>query len=142
MSNGGQMSKYKGQCLCGTIKYGVDKIEPQMGHCHCTMCRKFSGAAFATFGEAKVENFHWLEGEGFLQKFKAENGTIRQFCKKCGSSMIFIPANDDGKLVEFTLGTLDNEIEHQPDAHIYTQNKAGWSVICDGLPEFRKERTS
>ena len=47
------MSTYKGLCLCGSIKYAVDKIEPKMGHCHCSMCRKFHGAAFATFGEAK-----------------------------------------------------------------------------------------
>ncbi len=40
---------YKGECLCGSIKYEVDEIEAQMGHCHCTMCRKFSGAAFTTY---------------------------------------------------------------------------------------------
>ena len=54
--------------------------------------------------------------------------------------MIFKPANDDGKLVEFTLGTLDSDIEHKPDAHIFTQHKVEWSVICDGLPEFAEGR--
>ncbi len=38
-----------------------------MAHCHCSMCRKFHGAAFSTYGEAKIENFKWLQGEGFLK---------------------------------------------------------------------------
>ena len=47
----------RGTCLCGGIVYEVNALEPKMGHCHCSMCRKFHGAAFATYGEAKRENF-------------------------------------------------------------------------------------
>jgi len=61
--------KYKGQCLCGEIRYEVCKIEKQMAHCHCSMCRKFHGAAFATYGEAKVENFKWLQGVDFIKSY-------------------------------------------------------------------------
>ena len=43
---------FKGSCLCGSIQYEVDRIDSKMGHCHCTMCRKFHGAEFATLGEA------------------------------------------------------------------------------------------
>lgn len=49
---------YHGQCLCGSIKYQIDALEPNIGHCHCSMCRKFHGAAFATYGKAKSKNFH------------------------------------------------------------------------------------
>lgn len=131
---------YKGQCLCGSIQYQVDKLEPRMGHCHCTMCRKFHGAAFATFGEAKTENFHWIKGEKLLKSYQAENDTIRQFCNNCGSSLIFKPSNDDGKLVEFSLASLDDEIDLIPDAHIFTASKANWVVVCDGLPQFKEAR--
>lgn len=134
------MKAYKGQCLCGSIKYNVDKIESQMGHCHCSMCRKFHGAAFATFGVAKQENFHWLKGEEHLKSYKADNDTIRQFCENCGSSMIFKPTNDISGLVEFSLGTLDSEISLKPDAHIFTRYKASWVDICDALPQFEKGR--
>jgi len=57
----------KGQCLWGSIKYSVDKLEPNMGNCHCKMCRKFHGAAYATYAKAKCENFHWLAGEDLIQ---------------------------------------------------------------------------
>ena len=131
---------YTGTCLCGSIKYEVDEIEPRMGHCHCSMCRKFHGAAFATLGEAKTENFRWIEGETLLASYKASNGTVRRFCKQCGSSMTFTPSNDKDELVEFSLGALDSEIDIRPDAHIFTGSKANWSDICDDLPQYEEGR--
>ncbi len=131
---------YTGECLCGSIKYEVDKIESRMGHCHCSMCRKFHGAAFATLGEAKAENFRWIEGEEFLQNYKADNGTVRRFCKLCGSSMTFTPSNDTGDLIEFSLGTLDSDIDLRPDAHIFTGSKATWYEISDDLPQYKEAR--
>lgn len=133
---------YKGQCLCGSVVYEVDKIEPKMGHCHCSMCRKFHGAAFATFGEAKPENFRWLSGENSLVDYVAENGTTRQFCKKCGSSMTFSPRHNPEGLVEFALGTLDSEIGLQADAHIYIASKVSWCTVNDDLPQFEAGRDS
>ncbi len=133
---------YKGQCLCGSIKYVVNKIEPKMGHCHCTMCRKFHGAAFATFGEAKVANFHWIQGQELLKTYTAPNDTKRKFCRNCGSSLIFVSSNDSGEVIEFSLGTLDSEIETKPDAHIFTAYGAGWHEITDDLPRYLEDRTS
>ena len=133
---------YKGQCLCGLIKYEVKEIEPRMGHCHCSMCRKFHGAAFATLGEAKADNFHWVAGEARLKTYLAPNGTKRQFCDNCGSSLIFVPSNDTGELIEFSMGTLDSKIELKPDAHIFTNYGASWYEIGDNLPQFTEGRDS
>lgn len=132
--------RYHGQCLCGSIQFAVDHIEPRMGHCHCRMCRKFHGAAFATFGEAKKEHFHWLAGEELLNSYQADNGTVRQFCSNCGSSLIFKPVNDPGVFIEFALSALDDDVDVFPDAHIFVDYKANWSSICDGLPQYREYR--
>lgn len=129
-----------GSCLCRSIQYEVDKIEPQMAHCHCKMCRKWHGAAFASYGEVKPENFRWLSGEEFLVEYKAENNTTRRFCKKCGSSMTFKPSFDNGGLIEFALGTLDDPIDDRPDANIFTHYKADWFEITDNLPQHEEGR--
>lgn len=34
-------------CLCGAIRYEVDVPLTDVGNCHCSMCRRFHGAAFA-----------------------------------------------------------------------------------------------
>ena len=130
---------YTGQCLCGSIKYQVEKIEPKMGHCHCSMCRKFHGAAFATFGEAFSKNFRWLEGEALLKSYRANNDTIRQFCSNCGSSLTFSSPKYP-QLIEFSLGTLDSIIPLKPDAHIFTASKASWYDIMDNLPQYEQSR--
>ncbi len=136
------VTKYNGQCLCGMIKYEIDEIEGRMSHCHCSMCRKFHGAAFATYGEAKTENFRWVTGKKHLKSYIASNGTKRQFCENCGSSLIFVPSNDTGDLVEFSLGTLDTDIELKPDAHIFTRFGANWYQISDKLSKYAEGRDS
>jgi len=106
------------------------------------MCRKFHGAAFATYGEAKADNFHWVAGEEHLKPYLAPNGTKRLFCQNCGSSLVFIPSNDTGESVEFSLGTLESKIEPRPDAHIFTSYRASWYEVSDDLPQFTEGRDS
>lgn len=137
-----QSTSVQGTCLCGGIRYEVDRVGSRMAHCHCSMCRKFHGAAFATFGEVKREGFRWLQGEALLQEYRAPNGTLRRFCSHCGSSLTFAPANDTGELVQFTLGTLIDPPMLSPDAHIYVGSKAGWDRIADDLPCYEDGRGS
>lgn len=133
---------YSGQCLCGAIQYEVDELQPNMAHCHCSMCRKFHGAAFSTFGEAKKEHFRWTAGEDKLSQFIAPNGTTRQFCRICGSSLTFTPNVDNFAYVEFSLGTLDSALTEIPDAHVYVGSMANWDRIDDELPKFNEGRDS
>lgn len=68
------------------------------------------------------------------------NGTQRQFCENCGSSLRFIPSNDSGEVVEFALGTLDSEIPLKPDAHVFVDYGASWYEITDALPRHKEDR--
>ena len=131
---------YRGSCLCNSIQYEIDAIEPNMAHCHCVMCRKFHGADYATYGEAKKDNFRWLRGEENLNSYLGSNGTTRQFCNLCGSSLTFNPANNPDGIVEFSIGTLDCDIPHRPDAHVFVGSKANWSTINDELPQYSAGR--
>jgi len=132
---------WHGSCLCGAVRYRVTDIRPSMAHCHCSMCRKFHGAAFATYGVAERSSFEWTSGEEALTSYRAENGTVRQFCRHCGASMTFAAIGCTGDVVEFSLGTLDTPLGRQPDAHIYTAYKADWHPVTDELPAFIEGRT-
>ena len=133
--------KYSGSCLCGAVRYEVTEFEPHIGHCHCTMCRKFHGAAFSTFGEVKLENLHWLSGHEQLKSYTAPNRTVRQFCDTCGSSLVFIsPYNQELGTVEVAIATLEDGSGLKPDAHIYTSSKVPWLDIVDGLPRYKEYR--
>ncbi len=137
---------YKGQCLCGAISYEVDTISGEIGHCHCNMCQKFHGAAFSTFAETQSQYFRWLAGEEHLKTYQASNGTQRQFCDCCGSSLIFKGRNNKNECIEFTLATLDTAPSlpkiPQPNAHIYMASCAKWFKVNDALPQFSQGRDS
>lgn len=131
---------HQGGCLCGQVRYAASAFEPKMAHCHCSMCRKFHGAAFATFGSVKQANFRWLQGEHLLIAYQAPNGTVRRFCQHCGSSLTFAASVEANEVIEVTLGTLDTPLNQQPDAHIYVDSKANWDLITDDLPQYAAGR--
>ncbi|MCG6891527.1 MAG: GFA family protein [Gammaproteobacteria bacterium] len=133
---------YRGSCLCTAIQFEVDQFAAQTGHCHCSMCRKFHGAAFATIAEARREHFRWLSGEDSLKAYTAANGTTRRFCAICGSSLTFASPNADPDLVEIALGGFDDEVPVRPDAHIYVASGASWARPDDDLPQYLAGRDS
>ena len=131
----------KGSCLCGAITFEVSKFQPLVGHCHCTMCQKFHGAAFSTFGEVKREHLFWHSGVELLSHYRASNDSVRCFCQRCGSSLLFESRfNRDANTVEIALASFDELEPIKPDAHIYCASKAKWLAINDGLARFNGYR--
>lgn len=131
----------KGSCLCKKVTFEVSKFEPLVGHCHCTMCQKFHGAAFSTFVECKLEQLTWLTGEQYLASYQAENGTVRKFCQCCGSSLVFESQfNRQQNTIEIALAAFDSLAAVHPDSHIYTSTKVPWLTINDGLPQHQAYR--
>lgn len=131
-------------CLCKKITFEVAKFQGPIGHCHCTMCQKFHGAAFSTFVEAQVTDVKWLSGENLLIEHKADNDSIRKFCSNCGSSLFFESKyNRAAKTIEIALAAfdiLDKSKGIQVDAHIYTDSKVCWFEIADQLPQYPQYR--
>ena len=133
---------YRGSCLCGVVRFEVDEFLPQVAHCHCSMCRKFHGASYATIASVSRSKFRWVEGEDALKGYTAENGTTRTFCNHCGSSLTFSSPRASEEVVEIALGTLDGDVAVEPDAHIFVGSGANWTVLNDGLPQYEEGRDS
>ena len=133
---------YHGSCLCGRVRFEIDEFLPQVAHCHCSMCRKFHGAAFATIAGVARSKFRWVLGEASLKDYTADNGTTRTFCGHCGSSLTFFSPKGPEGVVEVALGTLDGDVPVEPNAHIYVGSGANWIVLKDDLPQFEEGRDS
>ncbi|MEW6990947.1 GFA family protein [Colwelliaceae bacterium 6441] len=131
------MMKNQASCLCGKISIVVDEFLPVIGHCHCTMCRKFHGAAFSTFVEVEVNKIHFLSGEDYISCYQAENETVRKFCRCCGSSLLFESNyNRQANTLEIALAAFDTHVPVSPDAHIYVESKVEWLTINDDLAHY------
>ncbi|MEM7537717.1 MAG: GFA family protein [Chloroflexota bacterium] len=133
---------YKGSCLCGEIRFEVDEFLSTIGHCHCSMCRKFHGAAFATLADVPAEHFRWTAGEHLLKGYTAQNGTIRRFCINCGSSLTFFTPNGPSDIVEIAMGCFDDDVPVKANAHIFVASGANWFEHEDELPHFEAGRRS
>jgi hypothetical protein len=129
---------YKGSCLCGDVTFVVNSFSEQAANCHCTMCRKFHGAAYGTL--VGVAGLKWISGKGLLKEFTAPNGTVRTFCSNCGSSLGFRVKGESLKEIELAISTFDSDIPVVIDAHIFTDDKANWCNLQDDLPKFKQGR--
>lgn len=123
----------RGGCLCGAIKYEVTGPLYDASHCHCSMCRRFHGAAFSTYAKLDAEDFRWLRGEAELGVYEPSPGKGWAFCRKCGSSL-GLPG--DGKLIEVALGSVEGDPNVRPTKHIFVASKAPWHEILDSLPQY------
>lgn len=124
--------RVEGGCLCGAIRYEIDGPLTQVGHCHCSMCRRFHGAAFGTYAKIGADHFRWLSGQALLVVYETTPGIGWAFCRSCGSSL-GVP--HEGNLSEITLGTLDTDPGVRPTEHIFVGSKAAWYEINDSLPQ-------
>lgn len=59
----------------------------------------------------------------------------RTFCRQCGSNLQWFADHPHPKWVSVALGTLDSPLGEVPQKHIYTESKADWYAIADGLPQ-------
>jgi len=131
-------TKYHGSCLCRRVKFQVTGFSPQAANCHCTMCRKFHGAAFGTL--VPVKELEWVSGLDLLKEYVAPNGTIRSFCGECGSSIGFRVKGADINSIELAIGTFDEDIPVEVNGQIYTKFKANWTNLHEGLDVYPEGR--
>ena len=124
----------RGGCLCGSVRYEVRGSVGRVNHCHCTMCRKAHGAAFATYGRVKMDEFVLLSGEDDVGSYQSSTPVTRTFCKKCGSALQFI-VTERPQVFGLALGTMDDDPGVQPSLHIFVDSKAPWFDITDSLPQ-------
>ncbi|MCV6588187.1 MAG: GFA family protein [Marinobacterium sp.] len=130
--------KFKGSCLCGNIRFSVNEFREKVANFHCTMCRKFNGAAFGTL--VGVKGLHWLSGNNLLKEFIVPNGTTRTFCSNCGSSLGFRVKGEPPENIELAISTFDVDIPLKVDAQIYTAYKANWCELQPELPVYSEGR--
>jgi hypothetical protein len=124
-----------GGCLCGGVKYRVRSPARTVLHCHCWMCRKQHGAAFATWAHYRAEQFEIIAGKALIESYHSSEGVARQFCRKCGSSLFFVPLLDANGGVWVAAGTLEGEPGRPVDGHIFVADKAAWYTVTDDLPQ-------
>ena len=129
----------RGSCLCGAVRFEIEKATGPFELCHCRRCRKSSGSAFAAGVYVKATDLRFVSGRELLATYEAP--ILRNpppyrvsFCSRCGSPVPNPGA--DSSLCEIPAGLLEDDPALKPDKHIFVEHKASWFDITDDLPRY------
>lgn len=119
-----------GGCLCGAIRYRVGSPITQLRACHCTHCQKASGCGASVNATIQSSSFTLTQGRPKRFDTLADSGRTlhRYFCGDCGSP-IYSQRATMPELMVLKVGTLDNPVDMQLVAHIWTRSARPWSHI-------------
>ena len=124
-----------GSCLCGSIKFEVSPPSLMFRYCHCTRCRKATGAAHAANLFVPASQLKWLAGESLLRHFDLPGAKrfALNFCTQCGTRMPHKVTGTENMLIP--AGVLDADTDLRPDSSIFWGSKASWYVETTALPK-------
>jgi hypothetical protein len=126
-----------GGCFCGHLRYEVTGEPFNESICHCSMCRRASGAPFVAWFTVKRGEFHFVGAEP--ARFASSAQAVRGFCPRCGTSLTFENVQTPDE-IDIATASLDDPSAVPPKDHIYTASRVSWIRLCDGLPEFPEAR--
>ena len=117
---------YQGSCLCGCVTYQFFSEPKMASNCHCNMCQKQHGAAFATYINVPKSEFRFTSGEEHVRSYSSSPETTRQFCGQCGSSLVWRRNDVNNDRVSITLASLDTEYVPKRVEDFFTNSKPCW----------------
>ena len=90
---------HQGGCHCGAVRYEVAGEPQHVALCHCSDCRKSSGAPMVAWAAFAEEQFKLVEGEPVT--FNSSGAAMRSFCPKCENYQYDQCQSDENSLADF-----------------------------------------
>lgn len=128
-----QEDYFEGGCLCGDIRYRATAHPLRGVICHCSLCRRHSGAPALAFVHFSAASFSWLKK--LPTWYRSSQHAERGFCPTCGSTVGMREAALSDR-VQVCVGSLDEPDRVQIDDHVWAREKIAWFEIDDELPRF------
>lgn len=122
----------EGGCLCGAVRYQIAAAPLLVANCHCSMCRRQSGAAYLTYAAFPRNSVVFsLNPKIYRSSTEAERG----HCGNCGSPLTFIFDAEPGTIWIAT-GSLDQPDLLPPREDWYAADKLSWVKLADGVRQW------
>uniref|UniRef100_UPI0035322D7B GFA family protein n=1 Tax=Pararhizobium sp. IMCC3301 TaxID=3067904 RepID=UPI0035322D7B len=124
-----------GRCYCGATHIRAETLPTDISYCHCSDCRRVTGAPVAAFAAFENSKVTFLPDEG--RAVTVTPGVRRTFCESCGSPISgrfdYLP-----NTVYIALGLLDQADALPPELHAHASNRLVWLHIDDDLERHDK----
>ncbi len=129
----------EGGCACGAIRYRLTVKPTETSWCHCSHCRKSSGAPAVPYATLPRSGFHLDQGEEHLCGVHLTEFAERLFCGRCGSP-IATKLDHQPAEIDVTVATLDDPEALPPEFHIFCSSEISWARHSDGSPRYAQNR--
>jgi hypothetical protein len=126
-----------GGCYCGEIRYEAEGPPFHETNCHCSICRRTTGAPFVAWFTVRRAGFRFSKGEP--RRFNSTSVGVRAFCPTCGAQLTFVHA-DFPQEIDVTIASLDAPGQVVPKDNTHTGSRLPW-VLPDTLPDFAEGRS-
>jgi len=128
-------TEFDGGCLCGAVRYRAASAPVRGVMCHCSMCRKQSGAPAQAFIHFPARSFTWTKGQP--NRYRSSKIAERGFCASCGSILVMY---EEGltERVQVTVGSLDTPERARLNDHVWTEDRLPWFEVKDDLPRYHQ----
>src|SRR5262245_63102531 len=120
-------TRLTGGCQCGAVRFVIEGKLGRASICHCRMCQKAFGNAFAPLVTARGLRFT----RGAPKHFRSSNKVARGFCAECGTPLTYEP---DGLSPEVSICALDEPALVAPAIQIGLDRRIDWSKTLPDLP--------
>ena len=127
----------QGGCFCGRIRYEITGTPFHRTNCHCSICRRTTGAPFVTWFSVNPRDFRLVSDAP--ARFRSSDKGTRTFCPHCGTQLTF-QSDDSPNEIDVTTCSLDVPDALPPDDHTHTASRLSWIRLADGLPEHADAR--
>ncbi|MBA1263498.1 GFA family protein [Stutzerimonas stutzeri] len=117
---------YRGSCLCGAVSFRLRSEPKAVSNCHCRMCQKQHGAAFATYASLPRSDLEYLSGQELLTSYNSSGSIDRKFCSVCGSNIEWSGSEKFPGWVSIVIASLDTYFEPRSTKDINLESRACW----------------
>jgi hypothetical protein len=129
-----------GTCSCGAVRFAVTAPFTTAGYCHCTRCRRRSGAMWSMNAMVDADGFAIQAGAEEVRTWRPADGVPKSFCRACGGH-VFSGDPEAGGTVGVRLGAVEGDPGIRPRWRQWLESAPEWEAIPDdGLPRFPRAR--
>jgi len=125
----------KGRCHCGAVRYEMPAEAIHQALCHCSDCRRQSGAPAVAWALVKKDA---LSIEGETKEYASSEHGRRHFCPGCGASLFYTNDVVFPDAIDVQTCTLDDPDAVPPAAQIQVAERVGWMERLGDLPAFER----
>ncbi len=124
---------YEGGCFCGPLRFRAEVRPIDTGYCHCTVCRRTTGAPVLAWASFTVDGFAYTKGRATV--YDSSSWGHREFCNHCGTQICY-RKTEAATTVDVNVGCMDDPSAFPPEYHIYANDQIPWFDTADDLPRY------